>query len=1047
MTGVLVRCVPYGEARGALAEVIDRARQGDPLRAVTVVVPSNLVGLDVRRWLARQRALANVRFLVLERLAELAAAPLLQAQGKRPRTRWQWLEHLREEAAKRGGALGTLAGHPATLRRLAALAADLRGVPAEVRRRIADAGGLAGEALAIIAAAEERAAGLYDDHELVEAAAAAFAAGARSAAEAGYVVLYLPERVPEAAARLLRAAAGAGGACAVIGLTGDADADARAAEWCRLLGREAHAGGGTVRLPGRLAILPDPEEEVRFAIREVWRRAAEGMPLHRMAVLYGNAEQYAALVHERLEASETPHNGRGLRRLADSLAGRAVLGALRAARLGWRRDAVIDWVTSAPLSGGGGVVRGHAWDVLSREAGVVRGLEQWKRAPDVIEAALREQAAEGRVDDDDVQRRTAEARRMAEFVADAARRFEPGQRLTAAGWGKQALDALEAWLPMGALGHAGGGIDADAELAARGEVVRALDGLASLDAAHDLGLEAFETLLREVLDVPAARHGKLGEGVFTGTIEEAAGMTFDFAVMVGFAERVFPPQPSNDPLLPERVRQELGGAVPSAEERVIAARRAYLAVVAGSGECIATAPRVSLRDQRPAQPSKWFLEAAARLHGGPVYARDIERWVTEGTERPGWLVTEDSFAAWVERGDVFGDRTERDLAEVVRSRVPPWEHPLMRDLGAADGIGARAARSRVSRKPEPAEIGPWTGEAKPAGAQLPELSASALETLTSCPFRYFLGYELRLREAEKPEELDTIDPAARGSLVHEVLEQFVKEVKQRRGADAIEGRWSEEERQLLFELADRAFEAYERAGRTGRAGSWGATRERLRQDFARFLDADEQWRLERGAAIRDAELAFGSAAGREATAQLAGGRRVAFLGKADRVDLLPDGGLVVIDYKTGKKDRFIPGEPGGIRKKEGGWLLQLPIYALAARGDTSARVTAAYWFISEEGGFERVEVTLDEAQEQRFREVVTAALELREQGLFPAVPGKPDRESWKHCSFCPYDRVCPGADRDRLWERWSGDTRLAGFIRVAAAEQSEAAGEEHDDHQ
>jgi ATP-dependent helicase/DNAse subunit B len=313
---------------------------------------------------------------------------------------------------------------------------------------------------------------------------------------------------------------------------------------------------------------------------------------------------------------------------------------------------------------------------------------------------------------------------------------------------------------------------------------------------------------------------------------------------------------------------------------------------------------------------------------------------------------------------------------------------------------------------------------------VPELSASALETLTSCPFRFFLSHELRLREVEKPEDLDIIDPASRGSLVHGVLEAFVLEVKKRRGSEVIKGAWTLEERELLMELAERAFDAYERKGLTGRPAAWAATKERLRQDFARFLDEDEQWRMRQNAAVRDAELAFGTRAGRAVEVTLDDGRQVRFLGKADRVDVLADGSLVVIDYKSGSQRAYVQESEGGLRRKEGGWLLQLPIYALAARGGEDAGVTAAYWFISEEGQFERVEVRLDDATEQEFRRVVGAGLALREEGLYPAIPGKPDRDGWKNCRFCPFDRVCPGSDRDRLWERWRQDQRLAGFVRV-----------------
>lgn len=1050
MTGVRVMCVPCREARGVLAAVIDEAKVGDPLAPVTVVVPSNLVGLDVRRALAGRRALANVRFLVVDRLAELVAAPLLQAQGRRPRTRWKWVDCLRTAAERQEEPLRAFAGHPATLRRLAALAAELRGAPPAVRGRLVrHPDVVVAAAAAAVAEAERLAAGLYDEHDLMEAAARAVRAGHRAADEVGMVVFYLPDRLPGDAVELLHAMAGRGGACAILGLTGDAEVDRQMEEWARLLGAsrpepghgEGAAMGGEPRLPGRLAVLPDPEEEVRYAVREVWREAEEGVPLHRMAILYGSAEHYAALVHDRLEASGIPHNGWGLRRLADSLAGRAVFGALRSARLGWRRDAVIDWVTSAPVEHQGREVAGHRWDTLSREAGVVRGLLQWRRAAAVIEASLRPRVEEGFLSEEELGRRVEMARQMGEFVEDAANRLgaEPPQPLPV--WAGAMRTGLEAWLPAGAVRRvAGEGGLAEAEAAAYDEVVRALDGVAGLDGGTAVSLATFEGLLREALDAPVERHGKLGEGLFTGSIEEAAGMVFDFVVMVGLAERVFPLQPSEDPLLPERVRRELEGGVQSAAERVLQARRAYLMVSACAKGCLATAPRVSLRDQRPAQPSRWFLEAASRLHGRGVYARDIERWIHDPRGRPAWLEAVDSFAAWVVGGDVFADLAERDLAEVCRGGGVPWEHPFLVELGVDAGLRARAERARRSAAGGSNRLTGWTGEALPPRDAEPELSASALEALTSCPFRFFLSYELGLREVEKPEDLDVVDPASRGSIVHGVLERFVRAVKERRGTEVIEGRWSDAERALLFEVADAEFEAFERRGLTGRPAAWAAMRERLRQDFRRFLDEDERWRMEWGAAVRDVELPFGSRVGREVSVTLRDGRRVRFVGKADRVDVLPDGGLVVTDYKSGRLDWYARAN-GGLRRKEGGWLLQLPIYALAVRGGEEVDVAAAYWFVSEEGRFGRVEVRLDDETEEEFRRVVEAGLELRGLGLYPAIPGKREWNGWTNCKFCPFDRVCPGGDRDRLWERLRVDERLAAFV-AAVVEGKDGEGED-----
>ena len=56
-----------------LSEIANR-RKRDPLAPVTVVVPSHVAGLQLRRRLAGMGAFANVRFETLPRIAELIGA-------------------------------------------------------------------------------------------------------------------------------------------------------------------------------------------------------------------------------------------------------------------------------------------------------------------------------------------------------------------------------------------------------------------------------------------------------------------------------------------------------------------------------------------------------------------------------------------------------------------------------------------------------------------------------------------------------------------------------------------------------------------------------------------------------------------------------------------------------------------------------------------------------------------------------------------------------------------------------------------------------------
>src|SRR6266567_1024736 len=70
--------------------VLDRIatdRHRDPLSPVTVIVPSRLAALQLRRRLAQRGAFAGVRFEIVSRIAELIAAADLAREMRRPLAR------------------------------------------------------------------------------------------------------------------------------------------------------------------------------------------------------------------------------------------------------------------------------------------------------------------------------------------------------------------------------------------------------------------------------------------------------------------------------------------------------------------------------------------------------------------------------------------------------------------------------------------------------------------------------------------------------------------------------------------------------------------------------------------------------------------------------------------------------------------------------------------------------------------------------------------------------------------------------------------------
>jgi hypothetical protein len=125
----------YGrEAVAALHAQIVAAKAGEPLTPVTVLVPTNSVGVATRRLLgsgalgpvtARGAGVVGVSFLTVLRLAELLAAPALAAAQRRPVSTPVVAAAVRRVLAQQPGLFAPVVAHPATEEALVAAHREL----------------------------------------------------------------------------------------------------------------------------------------------------------------------------------------------------------------------------------------------------------------------------------------------------------------------------------------------------------------------------------------------------------------------------------------------------------------------------------------------------------------------------------------------------------------------------------------------------------------------------------------------------------------------------------------------------------------------------------------------------------------------------------------------------------------------------------------------------------------------------------------------------------------------------------------------------------
>ena len=679
----------------------------------------------------------------------------------------------------------------------------------------------------------------------------------------------------------------------------------------------------------RILSASDPDDEVRAAVRLVVQWTQEGVRLGRIAVVYGNADQYARLVHEQLTAAGIPLNGNPVRALGDMLLGRTLRSLLALSDRSFRRPDVLGVLTNAPLLDRDEHIPSRTWERLSREAGVVSG-DDWSARLAVLATDLRRRAEIDAEDGEDLraQYRRRDAER-AESLAGFVNRL--GQNL-AAGAEARSWTELVDW----ANGLIGSYLGDDRrrvrwpeeELEAAHRVEEALDRLAGLDALGGPAptIDVFRRALDSELETALRRIGRSGEGVLVGHVSIASGLVLDRLVMLGMSEGRFPPRRLEDSLLPDAEREAAGGSLRLRAHRVHDDRRQLLAAVAAADEAVLCTPRGDLRRSTDQPASRWLLNDAARLAGVPVIRSGD---LVHHTDEP-WFDHIASFASGLARTPVFATDQELRLAAIARGAS---DHPILvgdsRIYTALEMVRARHSEKFTRFDGNLASVASEIG--RPA-----QISATRLQTWAICPRSYLFGYLLNVEHPEEPERRFEIDPLDRGALVHEILAEFV--------GDAIAGdhpldTWSTADRARLHLIAETHFDRAEQAGRTGRELFWRRDRTRIIHELDRFIDMDAE-RLAGGLRSVAVEQQFQAVA-----TTLPSGHVLHLRGSVDRIDQRGDGSLEVLDYKTGRDDDYK--KLSEEQPHDNGKRLQLYVYGLAARATfpETPSVWAGYCFL------------------------------------------------------------------------------------------------------
>ncbi|MDA8178642.1 MAG: PD-(D/E)XK nuclease family protein [Desulfobacteria bacterium] len=494
------------------------------------------------------------------------------------------------------------------------------------------------------------------------------------------------------------------------------------------------------------------------------------------------------------------------------------------------------------------------------------------------------------------------------------------------------------------------------------------------------GAEGFSALLSAQRLFVGERGGMRKPGaVVLGDSVVLRGVTADRAIVLSVNEDAVPAQLEEDPLLPDDDREEInrGTRQPDLPDALSLRRRN-----AAEEKLLFALPAASVREGiafsvlradaagAARRPSRYLLHLLSRFAGPAVFSEEWEAASGAVVER---LPRSPFFALEGE-----GPRSARETA------LRAWRAGAEPDVAAGVPWGkVRGILSAWAARSAGEGIFPGPG----LRVRLPSShSASALEELARCPYRYFLRRVVRLDPPEEPEEALALSPAELGEIAHDILRRL--------GRDAAAGKgWGDVEAAARSEV-----DRFARENPTGLPGLFRIRCRGVERDVARLAEWERQREVERpGWRVDRVEEAFSLPAAPPLPA---------LRGRVDRIDRGPVGEARVIDYKYRDPARGeIP--PDWIRH---GLSHQIPVYLAfaASLSPSPSAVSAAFYFLRNDFGVEEAP-GWDEIRGE-WAAALAGWLSLAAAGAFPPLPHhrftSAGRTSPRYCDSCPFRDHC-----------------------------------------
>ncbi len=473
--------------------------------------------------------------------------------------------------------------------------------------------------------------------------------------------------------------------------------------------------------------------------------------------------------------------------------------------------------------------------------------------------------------------------------------------------------------------------------------------------------EAITKLLEIIKKIPFQKSASKPSCLHISSISEGGKSGRDNIFILGFDSHNFPGTNIQDPIILDEERKKIGSSLELSGDKLKEKLYDFAAMLSSLGGSISVSySSYNIKEGRYLFPSSVFLQIYRLKEKDPSidYGKLFKNLkmpsgfsVTKDIEEAGW---------WIEK--LTGSGTLKDARKSIFN-IYPW---------LEQGDIALRERNKNILTIYDGYIQPEEGELDPRKNKDMVLSCSGLETYAECPYRFFLEYILKVRRPEEVERnsLQWLDPAQRGSLLHEVFQSFVKKLKDLKSVPDIES-----QKKIINRILEKIIKKYIEIIPIPGEASYRSEVEALRRDLEIFIEINSN--LESPHLL---EYSFGY--GKDKPVEICIGKEtyIRIKGKVDRVDIDRNGYLYVWDYKTGSAYSF---EKDGYISK--GRQLQHILYAIVVEKNIGKNCKVCGYILPTEKGISSGKGYLfmrDPRATERWQEGLSCILDLISNGIF-----------------------------------------------------------------